>query len=90
VLETLRKFGEISVDQNQSQNEPNFRTLGNISEGEKIEIIKTGFQLTVEGKIFLKKDYEGADGIYSLFHSRGYRIKYESIRRTKLYLKLKE
>ena len=60
-----------------------------ISEQEKIEIIQTGFQLQAEGKISLKKYYESTDP-NSLFQSKGYSIKYESIRRTKLYQSLKE
>jgi hypothetical protein len=55
---------------------------------EKIEIIKTGFQLQAEGKISLKKYYESTEE-YSLFQLKGYNIKYETIRRTKLYQSLK-
>jgi len=62
--------------------------LGKISEEEKIEIIQTGFQLNQEGKISLKKYYESTDS-NSLFQSKGYKIKYETIRRTKLYQQLK-
>jgi hypothetical protein len=68
-------------------NEPNFITLGKISEEEKIEIIKIGFRLNQERKISLKKYYESTDPC-SLFQLKGYSIKYESIRRTKLYQKL--
>jgi len=64
--------------------------LGNISEEEKIEIIKLGFQLQSEGKISLKKYYEGVSEPNSLFQLKGYSIKYESIRRIKLYQNLKE
>jgi len=62
--------------------------LGKIPEEEQIEIIKTGFQLQAEGKLSLKKYYESTDP-NSLFQSKGYSIKYESIRRTKLYQQLK-
>ena len=68
---------------------PNFITLGKIPEQEKIKIIKLGFQLQAEGKIPLKKYYESTDS-YSLFQLKGYNIKYETIRRTKLYQSLKE
>jgi len=67
----------------------NFITLGKILEEEKIEIIKTGFRLNQEGKISLKKYYESTDQD-SLFQSKGYSIKYESIRRTKLYKNLND
>jgi hypothetical protein len=62
--------------------------LGKISEEEKIEIIKLGFQLQAEGRISLKKYYEIPQE-FSLFQLKVYRIKYESIRGTKLYKKLK-
>jgi len=62
--------------------------LGNLSEEEKIKIIQTGFRLNQEGKISLKKYYEGTIQ-YSLLQLEGYSIKYESIRRTKLYQQLK-
>ncbi len=78
----------IPSDQDKAQNRLNFITLGRISEQEKIEIIQRGFQLQAEGKISLKKYYESTDP-NSLFQSKGYSIKYESIRRTKLYQQLK-
>ena len=77
-------------NQKQAQNRSNFKTLAKIPEEKKIEIIKTGFHLNQEGKISLKKYYKGVDEANSLFQLRGYRIKYESMRQTDLYLKLKE
>ena len=65
-----------------------WQSPGKIPEEEQIEIIKTGFQLQVEGKLSLKKYYESTDP-NSLFQSKGYSIKYGSIRRTKLYQQLK-
>ena len=62
--------------------ETNFKTLENISEEEKIDIIKSGFKLNQEGKISLKKYYEGVN---SLFQWKGFRTKYESIQWTKIY-----
>ena len=79
----------IPSNQKKGLNEPNFITFGKISEDEKIEIIKTGFQLQAESKISFKKYYESTDP-YSLFQLKGYNIKYETIRRTKLYQSLKE
>ena len=79
----------IPSDQEKAQNRVNFIALGRISEQEKIEIIQRGFQLQAEGKISLKKYYESTDP-NSLVQSKGYSIKYESIRRTQLYKKLKE
>ena len=63
-------------------------SVGRISEDEKIEIIKTGFQLQAEGKISLKKYYESKD-TNSLFQFKRYSIKYEAIRKNKLYQQLK-
>ena len=63
--------------------------LSNPSEDDKIEIVKTGFQLQAEGKLSLKKYYESTDPC-SLFQFKGYSIKYESIRRTKLYKNLND
>ena len=65
------------------------KTPSDISRNELIEIIKRGFELQKDKKISLKKYYEGTEK-YSLFQLRGYKIKYESIRRTKLYQSLKE
>jgi hypothetical protein len=63
--------------------------LGKIPEQERIEIIKTEFRLNQEGKISLKKYYESTQE-YSLFKLKGYSIKYETIRRTKIYQNLKK
>jgi len=75
-------------NQNEAQNSPNFITLRQIPEQDKIEIIQLGFQRQAEGKISLKKYYESTDP-YSLFQFKGYQIKYETIRRTKLYQSFK-
>jgi hypothetical protein len=74
--------------QSERSEDQNFITLSKISEEEQIEIIKLGFQLQAEGKISLKKYYESTEE-YSLFQLKGYNIKYETIRRTKLYQSLK-
>ena len=66
----------------------NFVTLSQISEKERVEIIQKGFQLQAEGKISLKKYYQSTDPD-SLFQSKGYSIKYESIRRRPLFKQLK-
>ena len=66
----------------------NFITLGKILKKDLIEIIKIGFQQQSNGKISLKKYYESTDQ-YSLFKLRGYSIKYEAVRKNKLYKQLK-
>ena len=67
----------------------NFITLGKTPKEDRIEIIKTGFERQAEGIIYLKEYYESKDP-YSLFQSKGYRIKYESIRKNNLYKQLKD
>jgi hypothetical protein len=83
------QLGDSTLKQNKAENESNFVTLSQISEEERVEIIKKGFQLNQQGLISLKKYYESTDP-NSLFQSKRYSIKYESIRRTKLYQTLKE
>jgi len=78
----------LSSNQNEAQNKANFITLKTIPEQERIEIIQRGFQLQAKGTISLKKYYESTEP-NSLFQLKGYSIKYESIRRTKLYQQLK-
>ena len=77
-----------SATQTKAQNEHNFITLGKISEQEKVEIIELGFQLNQDGKISLKNYYQGK-GEDTLFEWKGYQIKYDSIRKTMLYQRLK-
>ncbi len=79
----------IYSNQQKGLNGSNFITLGRIPEQEQKEIIKTGFQLQAEGKISLKKYYESKDQ-YSLFQWKRYSLKYEAIRKNKLYQQLKE
>jgi len=69
-------------------NQP-FRIISQISEEDLKNMIQKGFQLQAEGKLSLKKYYESTDP-NSLFQWKGYSIKYESRRRTKLYQSLKE
>ena len=87
-VSTLQQ-GDSTLKPNIGLNEHNFITLSQITEQEKIQILKTGFQLQAEGKISLKKYYESTLE-HSLFQLKGYNIKYESIRRTKLSQNLKE
>jgi flagellar biosynthesis chaperone FliJ len=78
----------IPLIRDKAQNENNFITLGKILKDEQTEIIQRGFQLQKEGKISLKKYYQSTDPD-SLFQWKGYSIKYETIRGTKLYQQLK-
>jgi hypothetical protein len=63
-------------------------TLEKISEEDKVEIIKLGLLTSQKGKLSLKKYYEGKKE-YTLFEWKGYQIKYNSIRKTKVYQQLK-
>jgi len=83
------QLGDSTLKQNKAENKSNFVTLSQISEEERVEIIKKGFQLQAEGKISLKKYYESTDS-NSLFQLKGYRIKYEAIRKNKFYQQLKQ
>lgn len=87
---TSKRSEEYNIPLNQKKglSGANFITLGKISEEDKIEIIKLGFQLQNQGKISLKKYYESTQE-YSLFQLKGYSIKYDTIRRAKLYQQLK-
>ena len=89
--QTLSNPQQSNITSNQEKNlqGSNFTTLGKIPEQEKIQIIQTGFQFQQQGKISLKKYYESTNP-NSLFQLKGYSIKYESIRRTKLYQQFKE
>lgn len=71
------------------EDEDDYMTLSQLSEDEKIEIIKLSLQLQAEKKISLKKYFQSRDS-YSLYQLKGYRLKSESIRKNKLYKKLKE
>ena len=79
----------LPLSHNTAPNGSNFITLGKISGQEKIEIIQTGFQFNQEGKISFKKYYESTDQD-SLFQWKKHNVKYETIRRIKLYSKLKD
>jgi len=88
ISERSEQYNIVS-DQFKPQNNSNFIALGKISEDEKIEIIQLGFQRQAERKISLKKYYESTDS-NSLFQLKGYRIKYEAIRKNKFYQQLKQ
>ena len=81
--------GDSNFKQNKTENESNFVTLHQISEEERVEIIQKGFQLNQERKISLKKYYESTQE-FSLFQSKGYQIKYDTIRKNHLYQQLKD
>lgn len=91
----LSKNQQYNIPTTQRSNEEkglrgsNFITLGKTPKEDQIEIIKTGFERQAEGIISLKEYYESKDP-YSLFQSKGYRIKYESIRKNNLYKQLKD
>ena len=89
-LTPLSESQQYNIHSNEEKalNRPNFVTLGKILEEEQIEIIKTGFQLQAKGKLSLKKYYESTDP-NSLFQSKGYSIKYETIRKITLFKKFK-
>ncbi len=87
-LNPLSESQNIYSNQNKGLHGANFIALGNLSEQEKTEVIRLGFQMQSQGKISLKKYYESTDP-NSLFQLKGYNIKYETIRPTQLYQQLK-
>jgi hypothetical protein len=64
-VETSEQYN-LPLNQEKGPNDQNFITLSKISEEERVEIIKLGFQLNQQGKISLKKYYETTQE-YSLF-----------------------
>jgi len=86
-VETSEQYN-LPLNQEKGPNDQNFITLSKISEEERVEIIKLGFQLNQQGKISLKKYYEGTE-TDSFFQLKSYRIKYEAIRKNKFYQQLK-
>lgn len=76
----------LSSNPNQIQN---FKSLKDITEEQLIEIIKTGFRLNKKAQISIRNYYEGTEDC-SLLKMKGYSIKHETIRRTKLYKDLKK
>jgi hypothetical protein len=87
-IKSIQHEGLLTASQTKGQNEHHFITLGKISEQEKVEIIKLGFQRNQEKKISLKNYYQGK-GESTLFQWKGYQIKYDTIRKTKVYQQLK-
>jgi len=89
-LEPLSESQQYNIPSNEDKglNQQNFITLGKISEQERIQIIQKGFQLQAQETISLKKYYESTDPD-SFFQSKGYSIKYESIRHRPLFKQLK-
>lgn len=86
--EKLSKIKSILFKVNKTENQFHFLPLSQIPEEEEIETILTGFQLQAIGKISLKKYYESTDP-NSLFQLKTYFIKYEAIRKSKLYNQLR-
>ena len=76
-------------DEDDYTDKDDYMTVSKLSEDEKIEIMQLSFQLQAEKKISLKKYYQSREP-YSLYRLKGYHIKFESIRKNKLYQKLKE
>jgi hypothetical protein len=72
-----------------SKNQANFNHFTALSEIEQVDIIQTEFHLQAEGKISLKKYYQWLEE-YTLFEWKGFKIKYETIRRTNLYQNFKK
>jgi len=77
-------LNNLQLTQNKAPNGSNVITLRKTSEEEKMKIIKIGFDSTQERKISLK-NYSESTKKYTLFESKVYFIKSETIRRKKVY-----
>ena len=77
-------MNNLQLTQNKAPNGSNVITLRKTSEEEKMKIIKIGFDSTQERKISLK-NYSESTKKYTLFESKVYFIKSETIRRKKVY-----
>jgi hypothetical protein len=65
-----------------AQNEGNFISINKLGVDDKIEIIEKGFRMKQSHKLPLKKYFEGSESNLSLFSLNGYKIHYDSIRKT--------
>jgi hypothetical protein len=73
-----------------SQSETSFKKLKEIPKEEQISIIEEGFELSQRFELSLRDYYEGTTHPQSLFQSEGYRLNYESVRRSQVYQRLKK
>lgn len=80
----------LPISSQKDKNRANFKQSRNLEEEEQIRIIREGFQLTSERQIDLKHYFEGDGDPNTLSWRKGYKLKYESVRRSPLYRKLKE
>jgi hypothetical protein len=72
------------LNETKNSKDSGFRSLAQIPDPEKIEIIKKAFEFESEGEISLRDFYEGDDEL-SLSQWKGYQIKFQNIKRSKIY-----
>lgn len=84
------KTSEHKLSPKTNEIKPSFKQLKNLDEEEQIRIIREGFQLTYQKEIDLKYYFEGDDDPNTLYRRKGYKLKYDNVRRSLLYKKLKE
>jgi hypothetical protein len=65
-----------------AQNEGSFISINKLGVDDKIEIIEKGFRMKQSHKLPLKKYFEGSESNFSLLSLNGYKIHYNSIRKT--------
>lgn len=88
-LETNKNPLEITTSVQNIPLDVKFKTPLEITNSDKVDIIKKGFLINKEQKISLKMYYEKPGRKFSVFAEHGFSIKYDSIRRISLYKKLK-
>ena len=76
-----------TINENTHEYESNFVLFKSLTEEEQIDLIRTGFENQSNG-LSLKEYYEGTNK-NSLFDLKGYSLKYDTIRRSNLYKRLK-
>ncbi len=87
-IKILKDERQYSAKKKIELNNNNFIRLNNLDENELRSIIGEGFDFEIQNLISLKDYYEGEDKL-SIFSSRGYRIKYDTVRRKPIYKEIK-
>ena len=64
------------------------KVLGDLPEMEQKQIILNGFDLNRQGLISIRDYYEGEKNANSRLNTKGYSLKYETVRRSELYKQL--
>jgi len=91
----VKEFSQTSADElslipELDETKANFKQLKSLDQEEQIQILREGFQINNETEMDLKSYFEGDDDPNTLYCRKGYKLKYDSVRRSLLFKKLKE